>query len=131
MDTRAELRGGLAGQVAQRKTCGQGSQAREKLVEVLLEAVEVPVPEKLVGDEVHRHLEGEKRLEDDEHRAEVTEASQKAFAKQILLDTGVEAESIQVNQDELTQYLIKGASQYGMETGEFMKILDESGRAHG
>ncbi|MGO2659456.1 trigger factor [Mycetocola reblochoni] len=125
-DTLDELRASLSEQVAQRAAFGQGNQAREKLVEALLEAVEVPVPAKLVEDEVHRHLEGEKRLEDDEHRAEVTEASEKAFAQQILLDTVVEAENIQVNQDELTQYLIQGASQYGMEPGEFIKILDEN-----
>ena len=43
----------------------------------LLELVEVPVPAALIEDEVHRHLEGESRLEDDEHRAEVTESSEK------------------------------------------------------
>ena len=40
----------------------------------------------LIEDEVHTHLEGEGRLEDDVHRAEVTEASEKQFRTQMLLD---------------------------------------------
>jgi trigger factor len=125
-DTIAELRDSLKEQAAQQKTFGQGGQAREKLVEALLELVEIPVPASLVEDEVHRHLEGENRLEDDEHRAEVTEASEKTFKTQILLDHVVEQEKIQVSQDELTQYLIQGAAQYGMEPNEFIKILSEN-----
>ncbi|SMH37624.1 trigger factor [Rathayibacter oskolensis] len=125
-DTIAELRESLKEQAAQQKTFGQGGQAREKLVEALLELVEVPVPASLVEDEVHRHLEGENRLEDDEHRAEVTEASEKTFKTQILLDHVVEQEGVQVSQDELTQYLIQGAAQYGMEPNEFIKILSEN-----
>lgn len=62
----------------------QGAAARDKLLEALLAKVEIPVPAQLVEDEVHAHLEGEGRLEDDEHRAEVTEASQKQFRTQIL-----------------------------------------------
>ena len=75
---------------------------------------------------MHRHLEGENRLEDAEHRAEVTEASEKTFKTQILLDHVVEQEKVQVSQDELTQYLIQGAAQYGMEPNEFIKILSEN-----
>ncbi|MCJ1673270.1 MULTISPECIES: trigger factor [unclassified Rathayibacter] len=125
-DTIAELRDSLKEQAAQQKTFGQGGQAREKLVEALLGLVEVPVPAALVEDEVHRHLEGENRLEDAEHRAEVTEASEKTFKTQILLDHVVEQEKVQVSQDELTQYLIQGAAQYGMEPNEFIKILSEN-----
>ncbi|KQQ00626.1 MULTISPECIES: trigger factor [unclassified Rathayibacter] len=125
-DTIAELRESLKEQASQQKVFGQGGQAREKLVEALLELVEVPVPASLVEDEVHRHLEGENRLEDDEHRAEVTEASEKTFKTQILLDHVVEQEKVQVSQDELTQYLIQGAAQYGMEPNEFIKILSEN-----
>src|SRR5699024_10017003 len=36
--------------------------------------------------------------------------------------------NVQVSQEELTQYLIQGASQYGMEPGEFIKVLDENGQ---
>ena len=86
------------------------------------------MPEKLVEDEVHRHLEQENRLEDDEHRAEVNESSEKAFRNQILLDAIAEKEEVKVSQDELTQYLIQGAAQYGMEPGEFVQVLDQNGQ---
>ncbi|KQM24133.1 MULTISPECIES: trigger factor [unclassified Frigoribacterium] len=127
-DTIDELKGDLKEQLAKSKTFGQGAQARDQVVEKLLEAVEIPVPEKLVEDEVHRHLEQENRLEDDEHRAEVKESSEKAFRNQILLDAIAEKEAVKVEQDELTQYLIQGAAQYGMEPGEFIKVLDQNGQ---
>ena len=77
---------------------------------------------------MHRHLESENRLEDDVHRAEVTESSEKTFRSQILLDAIAEAEEVKVSQDELTQYLVQGSAQYGMEPGEFIKVLDENGQ---
>ena len=127
-DTIAELRDSLREQAARSKTFGQGTAARDQLVEKLLELVEIPVPEQLVEDEVHRHLEQENRLEDDEHRAEVTESSEKTFRTQILLDEVAQAENVKVSQDELTQYLIQGAAQYGMDPNEFVKILSENGQ---
>ena len=52
----------------------------------------------------------------------VSESSEKAFRSQLLLDAIAEKEEIQVSQEELTQYLIQAASQYGMEPAEFIKI---------
>jgi len=127
-DTIKELKADLKEQLAKSKVFGQGVEARDKVVDELLKGVEIPVPAKLVEDEVHRHLENEKRLEDDEHRAEVTESSEKTFRTQILLDAVVEKEEIKVSQDELTQYLIQGAAQYGMEPGEFIQTLDKNGQ---
>ncbi|PFG31144.1 trigger factor [Paramicrobacterium agarici] len=127
-DTIGELRESLVDQVKSQKTFGQGTDARTKAVDLLLDAVEIPVSEKLIEAEVHRHLESEGRLEDDEHRAEVSESSEKTFRTQLLLDAIVEKENVQVSQEELTQYLIQGASQYGMEPGEFIKVLDENGQ---
>ena len=127
-DTIAELRDSLTEQVERQKTFGQGNEARTKLIDALLEKVDVPVPPKLIEDEVHRHLEGEGRLEDDTHRAEVAESSEKTFKTQILFDQIAESENVQVGQEELTSYLIQGAAQYGMEPGEFIKVLDENGQ---
>lgn len=125
-DTIEELKAGLRTQLERSKVFGQGNQARDQLVEKLLELVEIPVPAQLVEDEVVRHLESENRLEDDEHRAEVAVSSERAFRTQILLDDIVAAEEINVSQDELMQYLIQGASQYGMEPNEFVKVLSEN-----
>ncbi len=124
-DTIAELRESIASRLAEQSVFVQGAAARDKLVEALLEKVEIPVPAQLVEDEVHQHLESEGRLEDDEHRAEVTEASQKQFRTQMILDKLAESSDVQVSQEELTQYLIQSAAQYGMAPQEFVDALQQ------
>lgn len=130
-DTIKELKADIKEQVEKSKVFAQGAQARDQIVDELLKSVDIPVPAKLVEDEVHRHLENENRLEDDAHRAEVTESSEKTFRSQILLDSIVEAEEIKVSQNELTSYLVQGAAQYGMEPGEFIQVLDKNGQIPG
>jgi len=127
-DTIAELRDSLVERVSQQSVYTQGAAARDKLVEALLEKIEIPVPAQLVEDEVHAHLEGEGRLEDEEHRAEVTEASEKQFRTQVVLDKLAEVHEVQVSQDELTQYLIQSAAQYGMAPQEFVDALQQGGQ---
>ncbi|WP_158437925.1 trigger factor [Naasia lichenicola] len=130
-DTLAELKEQLKDQVARSKSFGQAGEARNKLVEQLLESVDVPVPAQLVEDEVHRHLENENRLEDDVHRAEVTESSEKTFKQQILLDAIAEKEKVRVGQNELTNYVVQAASQYGMQPQEFAEVLQNNGQLPG
>ncbi|RAZ34896.1 trigger factor [Microbacterium sp. SMR1] len=127
-DTIAELRESLVERVSQQSLFTQGAAAREKLVDALLEKVEIPVPAGLVEDEVHAHLEGEGRLEDDAHRAEVTEASEKQFRTQMVLDKIAETHEVQVSQDELTQYLIQASAQYGMAPQDFVNALQQNGQ---
>lgn len=124
-DTIAELRDSLREQVASRGAFSQGSAARDKLIETLLDKADIPVPAQLVEDEVHQHLEGENRLEDDEHRAEVTEASEKQFRTQMLLDAIAEKLEVQVSQDEFTQYLVQMSGQYGMAPQQFIEALQQ------
>jgi trigger factor len=124
-DTIAELRESLNERVSQQSVFTQGAAARDKFIEALLEAVEIPVPPALIEDEVHNHLEGENRLEDDEHRAEVTEASEKQFRTQMVLDKIAEDANVQVSQDELTQYLIQSAAQYNMAPQDFVNALQQ------
>ncbi|MEW1962036.1 trigger factor [Microbacterium sp. NPDC077644] len=125
-DTIAELRDSLAERVNEQGVFTQGSAARDQLIETLLEKIEIPVPPQLIEDEVHNHLESENRLEDDEHRAEVTEASEKQFRTQVLLDTIAEQADVQVSQEELSSYLIQSAAQYGMAPQEFVEALQSS-----
>ncbi|WP_417511366.1 trigger factor [Microbacterium sp.] len=125
-DTIAELRDSMAERVNEQGVFAQGSAARDQLIEALLEKIEIPVPPQLIEDEVHNHLESENRLEDDEHRAEVTEASEKQFRTQVLLDTIAEQSDVQVSQEELSQYLIQSAAQYGMAPQEFVEALQSS-----
>jgi len=124
-DTIAELRDSIAGRIAEQSVFVQGAAARDKLVDALLAKVEIPVPAQLVEDEVHQHLESEGRLEDDVHRAEVTEASEKQFRTQMILDKLAESSNVQVSQEELTQYLIQSAAQYGMAPQEFVDALQQ------
>lgn len=124
-DTLEELRASLAERVSEQSVFTQGAAARDKFVEALIEAVEIPVPPQLIEDEVHTHLEGENRLEDDVHRAEVTEASEKQFRTQMILDKIAEDANVQVSQDELTQYLIQSAAQYGMAPQDFVNALQQ------
>ncbi|MCC4250543.1 MULTISPECIES: trigger factor [Microbacterium] len=124
-DTLEELRASLAERVSEQSVFTQGAAARDKFVEALLEAVEIPVPPQLIEDEVHNHLEGENRLDDDVHRAEVTEASEKQFRTQMVLDKIAEDADVQVSQDELTQYLIQSAAQYGMAPQDFVNALQQ------
>ena len=127
-DTIGELRSDIREQLGKSGEFGQAVQARDKIVDVLLEKLDIPVPQTLIDDEVHRHLEQENRLEDDVHRAEVAESSEKTFRAQILLDAIAEKEEVKVSQNELTSYLIQASAQYGMEPGEFIKVIDSNGQ---
>jgi len=125
-DTIAELREDTKAQVERRGVFTQAQKARDLLVEKMLSEVEMPLPQGLVDAEVHRHLEGEGRLEDEKHRAEVVESTEKSLRTQLLLDALVERLEVQVSQDELTQYLMQSAAQYGMEPAEFIQTLDSN-----
>ncbi|MCA0423394.1 MAG: N-6 DNA methylase, partial [Proteobacteria bacterium] len=94
----------------------------------LLETVDVPVPDGIVEAEVHSHLEGENRLEDDEHRAEVDESTRKALKAQFLLDAIAEKLEVKVEQPELIEYLIMSAQQYGMDPNQFAQAIDQQGQ---
>jgi trigger factor len=85
-DTLAELQADIQAQVERTKKFEQGVQARDKVLEHLLDHTEIPIPEALVASEVEAHLEGESRQEDDEHHAEVEANTRKAMRAQFLLD---------------------------------------------
>lgn len=124
-DTIAELRDSLKDQVARASVFAQGQQARDLFTDTLIEKAGIPVSEELVEEEVHRHLEGEGRLEDDEHRAEVRVSSEKQIQLQLLLDAIVEAENVTPTQNELSQYIFQSAQQYGMEPTEFLQAISQ------
>jgi trigger factor len=127
-DTLAELKDSIEKQIKDQKAFGQGFEAREKLTEKLLELVDVAVSDEVVESDVNRHLEGEGRLEDDKHRAEVTIDSTKSFKTQMILDEIAQKEEIQVNENELIQYLIQVSQSYGMSPNEFIQLIDKNGQ---
>jgi trigger factor len=127
-DTLEELRADLAKQAERAKKFEQGVQARDKVLEHLLDTVEIPVPDGIVEAEVNAHLEGEDRLEDDEHRAEVDTNTRKALRAQFLLDAIAEKEEVKVEQPELIEYLVMSAQQYGMDPNQFAQAIDQQGQ---
>ncbi|HKG51859.1 MAG TPA: trigger factor [Actinomycetales bacterium] len=127
-DTLEELTADLRSKAERAKRLEQGVQARDKVLDAMLEAVEIPVPPALVEAEVHSHLENENRLEDDEHRAEVGESATKALQTQFLLDAVVEKEKVSVSQPELVEYLMISAQQYGMTPDQFAQAVDQAGQ---
>lgn len=124
-DTIGELRESLKDQVGRASVFAQGQQARDLFTETLIEQAGIPVSEELVEDEVHRHLEGEGRLEDDEHRAEVRKSAEQQIQLQLLLDAIVEAEGVTPTQNELSQYIFQSAQQYGMEPTQFLQAISQ------
>jgi trigger factor len=127
-DTLDELRADVVKQVEQVKRFEQGVEARDKVLEQLLDTTDVPIPEGIVEAEVQSHLEGEDRLQDDEHRAEVDESTRKALRAQLLLDAIVEKEEIRVEQPELVDYIVMSAQQYGMDPNQFAQSIDQQGQ---
>jgi trigger factor len=127
-DTIAELRADIEKRLEVGLGRRQGVQARDLLLKQLIEAAKIPVSEKLVEFEVNSHLEGEGRLEDAEHRAEVTEQSTNAFVQQMLLDAIVEAEQVKVEDQELIEHLVRISRDYGMGPNEFVKQVSENGQ---
>ena len=127
-DTIEELQADVQAQAERAKKFEQGVQARDKVLEHLLANTEIPVPDALIEAEVNQHLEGESRLEDDEHRAEVDENTRRAMRSQFLLDAIAEKEQVSVGQAELIEYLVMSAQQYGMDPNEFAKTVEEGGQ---
>ncbi|PWJ24598.1 trigger factor [Branchiibius hedensis] len=124
----AELRSAISEQVERGKKMEQGIQARDKVLDQLLETLDLPVPEALVESEVHSHLEGEERLEDDEHRAEVTESTRKQLQTQFVLDRIARDEKVEVGQQDLIEFIIASAGQYGLDPNQFAQMLDQQGQ---
>ncbi|MBT0773582.1 trigger factor [Kineosporia sp. J2-2] len=127
-DTLEELRASLSEQAEQEAKYQQGIQARERLLEKLLEGVEIPVPDGIIAAEVKQHLEQEGKEEGDPHGEEVEVEARKAFKAQLLLDAIAEKEEVQVGQQELIEYLLASAQQYRMDPNEFIKAVDSAGQ---
>ncbi len=127
-ETLKELEADVRERLKRLKAMEQGAQARDNLLKMLLDTVEIPVPENLVSDEVHDHLEKENRLEDETHRKEVTEEITRSVRGDFLLDAIVKAEEVQVSEAELTEYLIRTAARYQMTPDQFAQQITQAGQ---
>ena len=127
-DTLAELKADFVVRLERVKKMEQGAQARDRLVEKLLADNEIPVPDNLVELEVNDHLEGEGRMEDAEHRAEVDGQVRSSLKSDFLLDAIVQAEDVQISEIELTEYLVRTSQRYGMAPQQFAEELQKAGQ---
>ncbi|CEA08353.1 Trigger factor [Arthrobacter saudimassiliensis] len=133
-DTIAELREDLARQAAEGKRMEQGVQARDKVLEKLMELVEVPVPESVIEEQLEQHFNSEsghaagEDHDTEEHRAEVRENTEQAFRNEIVLDAIADKEELGVDQNELIEYIVSTAGQYGMDPNQFAQLIDQAGQ---
>ncbi|MBP3035999.1 trigger factor [Arthrobacter sp. zg-ZUI100] len=133
-DTIEELREDLTKRAAESKLMEQGVEARDKVLEKLLEMIEVPVPESVIEEQLEQHFNSESahaQGEDhdtEEHRAEVRENTAAAFKNEIILDAVADKEEVGVSQNELIDYIVSAAGQYGMDPNQFAQLIDQSGQ---
>jgi trigger factor len=127
-DTLVELREDVRKRLGRIKAMEQGAQARDRLLEALLAATDIPVPESLVLEEVAAHLENEGRLEDDAHRTEVDAEVRQSLRSSFLLDEIAAAENVDVTEAEVSEYLIRSSARYGVSPEQFAQQLVEAGQ---
>lgn len=131
-DTIEELKEDIKKQVAEAKVAEQGTQARDKVLAKLVELVEIPVPEKVIEDQLEQHFNNPNAEADhdtEEHRTEVRENTETAFKNEMVLDAVADKEEVTVDQAEMINYIITMSSQYGMDPNQFAQMLDGSGQA--
>jgi trigger factor len=144
-DTLEELRSDIRERVRRVKQLEQAYQARDKVLEALLGATDVPVPEAVVAEEVdyrrqamsdqlermgaslEEYLAEEGKSEDD-LAGELTKTASDAVRTQILLDAIADAEQVGVTDEELTQEVLTRAQQAGVAPQEYAEQLQRSGQ---
>ncbi len=135
-DTAEELTADVRERLGRGKRLEQAAAARDAVLEALLEKVEVPLPDSLVADELTARRQNIEQqlamagitmasyLEDEEQTQEEFEAElerrvRDAVAAQFLLDEIAKKEELGVNQEELSQHLVRRAQQSGQDPQEF------------
>jgi trigger factor len=143
-DTVDELKDDLRTRLARVKTLEQGAQARDKLLEQLIETVDFPLPESAVTAEIEyrehdivhslghddalfeRYLESQGKSRE-EFDAELRDNAEKAVRAQFILDAVAEKSDVQIGDSELTEYLVRQAARYQMAPQEFANQIVQAG----
>ncbi|ANZ35473.1 trigger factor [Lentzea guizhouensis] len=144
-DTLDELKADLQTRLGRVKKMQQGVQARDKVLEALLETTEVPLPEGIVQGEIdaRKHdavhafdhddakfaawLE-EQGQSEEEFDAELRKAAEQAVKTQLVLDSIADAEQVTVSDGELTERIIYQAQRFGISPDEYVKRAQQSGQ---
>ena len=141
-DTSEELVADVRSRLGNGKRLEQAAEARDAVLEALLEKISVPLPETMVTDELNARRQNieqqlmmagitmEKYLEDEgqtqeEFEAELDRRVRDAVAAQFLLDEIAKKEELGVDQQELSQHLIRRAQQSGQDPQEFANHMFE------
>ncbi|MDO9494857.1 MAG: trigger factor, partial [Nocardioides sp.] len=141
-DTIDELTADVRERLGRGKRLEQAAAARDAVLEVLLERVEVPLPESMVTDELNARRQNieqqlgyagipmDKYLEDEgqtieEFEADLDRRVRDAVAAQFILDEVAKKEEIGVAQEELSGHLVRRAQQSGQDPQEFANHMFE------
>ncbi|WP_045878092.1 trigger factor [Pseudofrankia sp. DC12] len=130
-DTLDELKADLRARLEQNRKFEQVNQAREKLLEQLIESVDVPVPDSVLASEIeareHRLGHDLERYgvgretylktlgqEPEEFDVQVRDSATKAIKSQFILDTVVRTESVGIDQGDLMEQIVMLAQRSGV-----------------
>ena len=143
-DTIDELRADLRERLGRVRLVEQAAEARDKLLEQLLAAVQFPLPESAVNSEIEsrehdvvhalghddtlfeQYLESQQKSRE-QFGTELREAAERGVRVQFVLDAIAEKEQVQVGEAELTEYLIAQARRYNMPPQEFANEIVKAG----
>ena len=144
-DTIGELRASTRKQMEAMRRAGQAGQARERVLEALIEQVEMPLPERVVQAEVDQRREN---LQTQLDRASLTMKAyleqsgqtrdqldtgfdtdaRKSVKAQFILDKLAADEELKVTADELSAYVTEQAYRMGMAPDQLAKQLSDNGQ---
>ena len=146
--TYAELEADVRSRLDRMKKLEQGVEARDKVLEALLERVEVPLPDSVVEAEVEwrresttqqlaqagmtldQYLEAEGKGEE-EFADEVLEGATTAVKAQLVLDAVADAEELGVSDAELTDQVVRRAQRAGVSPDQYAQSVVQSGQLQG
>ncbi|MFJ6615997.1 trigger factor [Kitasatospora sp. NPDC091335] len=145
-DSLEDLRADSRKRLERMKEYDQATQAQEKVLDALLTLVEIEYPEKLLKDEVETrkhnvehhqlqpmgltidaYLETQGKTHE-EWDAEIEEQAKKGIKTQFVLDQIVANEELGVNQEELTEHLIRRAAGSGLTPDQFAQQVVQGGQ---
>ena len=143
-DTVDELKADLRERLGRAKALEQGAQARDKVLEKLVDTSEFPLPESALQAEIEfrehevvhslghddtlfaRYLELQGKTKD-EFDAELRESAEKSVRAQFVLDAIADNLDVQIGDGELTEYLVRQAARYQMSPQEFANEVMQAG----
>ncbi len=137
-DTVAELRADVAERVTRGKRIEQAGEARDAVLEQVVELVDAPLPEGTVTDEIgarreqieqqlsyagltfESYLDSEEQTVD-EFEAELEKRVRDSLIAQFVLDEIASTEEIGVDDAELTQHILRRAQQSGQDPQAYIQ----------